>query len=155
VDIEPRLAKNVESLTDWHQLSLLSVESSLCPRWHKPGLLLIGDAAHVMSPVGGVGINYAIQDAVVAANLLTVPLKAGYVAESSLAHVQSQREWTIRVIQRMQSIMQNNLLAKTLNSQGPARVPWQMRLLVRIPILRDLPSRLIAFGPRRVRLLNP
>ena len=154
VDIEPRLAKNVESLTDWHQLSLLSVESSLCPRWHKPGLLLIGDAAHVMSPVGGVGINYAIQDAVVAANLLTAPLKAGYVAESNLAEVQRQREWTIRVIQRMQSIMQNNLLANALNSQGPARVPWQMRLLVRIPILRDLPSRLIAFGPRRVRLLD-
>ena len=99
--------------------------------------------------------HYAIQDAVVAANLLTAPLRAGYVAESNLARVQSQREWTIRVIQRMQSIMQNNLLAKALNSPGPARVPWQIRLLVRIPILRDLPSRLIAFGPRRVRLLDP
>ena len=154
-EIEPRLAKNVESLTDWQQLSLLSVESSLCPRWHKPGLLLVGDAAHVMSPVGGVGINYAIQDAVVAANLLTNPLKEGRVTESQLAQVQRQREWTVRVIQRMQSIMQNNLLAKALTSQGPVRVPWQMRLLVRIPILRDVPSRLIAFGPRRVRLLNP
>jgi 2-polyprenyl-6-methoxyphenol hydroxylase-like FAD-dependent oxidoreductase len=154
-EIEPRLAGNVESLIDWQQLSLLSVESSLCPRWHKPGLLLIGDAAHVMSPVGGVGINYAIQDAVVAANLLTTPLKEGRVTESQLAQVQRQREWTIRVIQRMQSIMQNNLLAKALESQGPARVPWQMRLLVRIPILRDVPSRLIAFGPRRVRLLDP
>ncbi len=155
VEIEPRLARNVESLTDWQQLSLLSVESSLCPCWHKPGLLLIGDAAHVMSPVGGVGINYAIQDAVVAANLLTNPLRAGRVTESHLAQVQRQREWTIRVIQRMQSIMQNNLLAKALASQGPARVPWQMRLLVRIPILRDVPSRLIAFGPRHVRLLDP
>ncbi|HUE57313.1 MAG TPA: FAD-dependent oxidoreductase [Candidatus Udaeobacter sp.] len=155
VEIEPRLAKNVESLTDWHQLSLLSVESSLCPRWHKPGLLLIGDAAHVMSPVGGVGINYAIQDAVVAANLLTTPLKEGRVTESQLAQVQRQRKWTIRVIQRMQSIMQNKLLAKALASQGPARVPWQMRLLVSVPILRDIPSRLIAFGPRRIRLLNP
>ena len=154
-EIEPRLAKNVESLTDWQQLSLLSVESSLCPRWSKPGLLLVGDAAHVMSPVGGVGINYAIQDAVVAANLLTKPLKEGRVTESQLAQVQRQREWTIRVIQRMQAILQNNLLAKALTSQGPARVPWQMRLLVRIPILRDVPSRLIAFGPRRVRLLNP
>jgi 2-polyprenyl-6-methoxyphenol hydroxylase-like FAD-dependent oxidoreductase len=154
-EIEPRLAGNVESLTDWQQLSLLSVESSLCPRWHKPGLLLIGDAAHVMSPVGGVGINYAIQDAVVAANLLTTPLKEGRVTESQLAQVQRQREWTIRVIQRMQSIMQNKLLAKALESQGPARVPWQLRLLVRIPILRDVPSRLIAFGPRRVRLLDP
>ena len=155
VEIEPRLARNVESLTDWQQLSLLSVESSLCPCWHKPGLLLIGDAAHVMSPVGGVGINYAIQDAVVTANLLTNSLREGRVTESQLAQVQRQREWTIRVIQRMQSIMQNNLLAKALASQGPARVPWQMRLLVRIPILRDVPSRLIAFGPRRVRLLNP
>ena len=152
VEIEPRFAQNVESLTDWHQLSLLSVESSLCPRWHKPGLLLIGDAAHVMSPVGGVGINYAIQDAVVTANLLAVPLKEGRIAESNLAQVQRQREWTIRVIQRMQSIMQNNLIAKALNSKIAARVPWQIRLLVRVPFLRDVPSRLIAFGPRRVRL---
>jgi 2-polyprenyl-6-methoxyphenol hydroxylase-like FAD-dependent oxidoreductase len=154
VEIEPRLAKNLESLTDWHQLSLLSVESSLCPCWHKPGLLLIGDAAHVMSPVGGVGINYAIQDAVVAANLLTAPLKEGRVTESNLAQVQRQREWAIRIIQRMQASMQNNLIAKALNTKVRPRVPWQMRLLVRIPILRDVPSRLIAFGPRRVRLLE-
>lgn len=155
VDIEPRLAKNVESLTDWQQLSLLSVESSLCPCWHKPGLLLIGDAAHVMSPVGGVGINYAIQDAVVAANLLAAPLKAGHVPDSHLAKLQRQRQWTIRVIQRMQSIMQNNLLAKALSGQGTPRVPWQMRVLLRIPFLRNIPSRLIAFGPRRIRLRNP
>lgn len=107
-----------------------------------------------MSPVGGVGINYAIQDAVVAANLLTAPRKEGRVSEPNLAEVQCRREWTIRVIQRMQAIMQNNLVAKALNSQGRARVPWQMRLLVHIPILRDIPSRLIAFGPRRVRLLE-
>ena len=154
-EIEPRLAQNVEALTDWHQVSLLSVESSLCPRWHKPGLLLIGDAAHVMSPIGGVGINYAIQDAVVAANLLATRLKEGRVAESDLAQVQRQRQWTIRVVQRMQSIMQKNLIGKALQSQGAARVPWQMRLLVRIPILRDVPARLIAFGPRRVRLREP
>ena len=154
VEIEPRLAKNLESLTDWHQLSLLSVESSLCPCWHKPGLLLLGDAAHVMSPVGGVGINYAVQDAVVAANLLTAPLKEGRVTESNLAQVQRQREWAIRVIQRMQASMQNNLIAKALNTKVRPRVPWQMRLLVRIPILRDVPSRLIAIGPRRVRLLE-
>jgi 2-polyprenyl-6-methoxyphenol hydroxylase-like FAD-dependent oxidoreductase len=152
LEIEPRLSKHVESLTDWQQFSLLSVESSRCTRWHKPGLLLIGDAAHVMSPVGGVGINYAIQDAVVAANVLTGPLKAGAVAESDLAEVQRQREWPVRLIQRMQSVMQNNLIAKALASQGPARVPWTMRALLRIPILRDLPARLIAFGPRRVRL---
>jgi 2-polyprenyl-6-methoxyphenol hydroxylase-like FAD-dependent oxidoreductase len=76
VAIEPSFAKHVASLTDWHQLSLLSVESGRCPRWYKPGLLLIGDAAHVMSPVGGVGINYAVQDATVASNMLASPLKS-------------------------------------------------------------------------------
>lgn len=152
LEMQPRLAKNVESLTEWQQLSLLSVESSLCSRWHKPGLLLIGDAAHVMSPVGGVGINYAVQDAVVAANVLIGPLKAGDVSESDLAEVQRQREWPVRVIQRMQTLMQNRLIAPALSSQGPARVPWIARALVRVPILRDVPGRLIAFGPRRVRL---
>ena len=152
IETEPHFAKHAESLTDWQQFTLLSVESSRCPLWHKPGLLLIGDAAHVMSPVGGVGINYAIQDAVVAANILAAPLKAGNVAESTLAEVQRQREWPVRVVQRMQSVMQNNLLAKALASQGPSRVPWIMRVFVRIPILRDLPTRLIALGPRRVHL---
>jgi 2-polyprenyl-6-methoxyphenol hydroxylase-like FAD-dependent oxidoreductase len=152
IETEPRFSKQAESLTDWQQFTLLSVESSRCPLWHKPGLLLIGDAAHVMSPVGGVGINYAVQDAVVAANLLAAPLKAGSVAESSLAEVQRRREWPVRVVQRMQSVMQNNLVARALASQGPSRVPWIMRVLVRIPILRDLPTKLIAFGPRRVHL---
>jgi len=151
-EADPRFSKHAESLTNWQQFTLLSVESSRCPLWHKPGLLLIGDAAHVMSPVGGVGINYAIQDAVVAANILAAPLKSGNIAESSLAEVQRRREWPVRVIQRMQSVMQNNLLAKVLASEGSTRVPWIVRLLVRIPILRDLPTRLIAFGPRRVHL---
>ena len=154
-EVEPRLAKNAESLTDWQQLSLLSVESSLCPRWHKPGLLLIGDAAHVMSPVGGVGINYAIQDAVVAANVLTARLKAGRVAESDLAEVQRQREWPVRVIQRVQAAMQNNLIANVLAAQTPLRVPWYVRAILSVPILRNLPARLIGFGPRRVRLSEP
>ena len=73
VEVEPKLAEHVKTLTDWHQFSLLSVESSRCPRWYKPGLLLIGDAAHTMSPVGGVGINYAVQDAAAAANILAAP----------------------------------------------------------------------------------
>jgi 2-polyprenyl-6-methoxyphenol hydroxylase-like FAD-dependent oxidoreductase len=151
-EIEPRLTQHAESLTDWHQLSLLSVESSLCSRWYKPGLLLIGDAAHAMSPVGGVGINYAIQDAVVAANVLAGRLRAGHVTESDLAEVQRQREWPVRVIQRMQTVMQNNLIAKALASKETLHIPWILRALLRIPILRDLPARLIAFGPRRVHL---
>jgi 2-polyprenyl-6-methoxyphenol hydroxylase-like FAD-dependent oxidoreductase len=151
-EIEPRFAKHAESLTDWHQCSLLSVEASRCSRWYKPGLLLIGDAAHVMSPVGGVGINYAIQDAVVAANILAGPLKAGRITESDLAKVQRQRLWPTRVVQTLQSVFQKNLIGNVLASQQPVRVPWQLRALVRVPILRDLPGKLIAFGPRRVRL---
>jgi 2-polyprenyl-6-methoxyphenol hydroxylase-like FAD-dependent oxidoreductase len=154
-EIEPRFAPHAETLTDWQQFTLLSVESSLCPLWHKPGLLLIGDAAHVMSPVGGVGINYAIQDAAVAFNLLANPLKSGAVPENLLAKVQKQREFPVRVIQGMQSQMQRRLIANALRLQKAPKVPWQLKLFVRIPVLRDLPPRMIAFGIRRVRLRHP
>jgi len=150
--IEPRFAPHAESLTDWHQLTLLSVESSRCPLWHKPGLLLIGDAAHVMSPVGGVGINYAIQDAVVAANVLTAGLKSGRISDGDLAEVQRQREWPTRVIQATQSFLQRRIIAGAMNIAQAGNVPWQLRLFAMIPIVRDIPPRLIAFGPRRVRL---
>jgi len=151
-DIEPRFAPHAESLTEWYQLTLLSVESSRCPLWHKPGLLLIGDAAHVMSPVGGVGINYAIQDGVVAANVLSAGLKSGRVSDADLAEVQRQREWPTRVIQTAQSFLQRRIIAGALNTAQAGNVPWQLRLFAKIPVLRDVPPRLIAFGPRRVRL---
>jgi 2-polyprenyl-6-methoxyphenol hydroxylase-like FAD-dependent oxidoreductase len=151
-DTAPRFAKHAEALTDWSQLTLLSVESSRCPLWHKPGLLVIGDAAHVMSPVGGVGINYAIQDAVVAANVLAAPLKAGKVTDKDLAEVQRQREWPTRVIQAFQAFMQTKVIASVLQLQQARSIPWQLRLLSKIPVLRDLPPRMIAFGPKRVRL---
>jgi 2-polyprenyl-6-methoxyphenol hydroxylase-like FAD-dependent oxidoreductase len=150
--IEPRFAPHAELLTDWHQITLLSVESSRCPLWHKPGLLLIGDAAHVMSPIGGVGINYAIQDAVVAANVLTAGLKSGRVSDGDLAEVQRQREWPTRVIQAAQSFLQRRIIAGALNTAQAGNVPWQLRFFAKIPIVRDIPPRLIAFGPRRVRL---
>lgn len=155
VEIDPRFAKHADTLTDWRQLTLLSVESSRCPIWHKPGLLLIGDAAHVMSPVGGLGINYAIQDAVVAANLLTDHLKSGKITEADLAKIQRAREWPTRVIQRWQTIMQNLVLASAFRGQQVTRVPWPLRLFSRTPILRDLPAKLVAFGIRRVRLKEP
>jgi 2-polyprenyl-6-methoxyphenol hydroxylase-like FAD-dependent oxidoreductase len=154
-EAEPRFAKHADALADWDQLKLLSVESSICPLWHKPGLLLIGDAAHVMSPVGGVGINYAVQDAVVAANLLTAPLQAGAVSDAHLAEVQRQRELPVRVIQKMQGFMQKRLIAGALESQQRARIPWQMKLFVKIPVLRDVPVRLMMLGFRRVRIANP
>jgi 2-polyprenyl-6-methoxyphenol hydroxylase-like FAD-dependent oxidoreductase len=131
----------------------LSVESSRCPQWHQPGLLLIGDAAHVMTPVGGVGINYAVQDAVVAANLLTKPLLEGQLQDQHLAEVQRQREFPTRFIQRFQAVMQGRVLAPALASTHTTiQVPALARFLLRMPILRDLPPRLIGFGVKRVRV---
>jgi 2-polyprenyl-6-methoxyphenol hydroxylase-like FAD-dependent oxidoreductase len=156
VEIEPRLAKHVESLTDWQQVSLLSVESSRCPRWCAPGVLLIGDAAHAMSPVGGLGINYAVQDAVVAANLLTKPLLEGCVTVAQLRAVQSRRQWPVRIIQAAQTQVQKRVIAAALRAQEQQglNIPWFVRALSRIPFLRDLPARIMAVGVVRVRVEN-
>jgi len=156
-ELIPAFANRLGHLTDWRQVSLLSVESSRCPTWHKPGLLLIGDAAHVMSPVAGVGINYAIQDAVEAANVLTGPLRESQerlvdVDERHLAAVQRRRELPTRVIQAAQAQIQRNVLAPALRSNEPFTPPLPLRLLPRIPILRDVPGRLIGFGLRPARL---
>ncbi|MGH9714743.1 MAG: FAD-dependent oxidoreductase [Candidatus Acidiferrales bacterium] len=154
VEILPDLAKHVDALTDRQQVMLLSVESSRCPVWCKPGLLLIGDAAHVMSPVGGVGINYAIQDAVVAANILTKPLLSGSVTLKDLKRIQSRREWPTRFIQAFQARAQQSVIATALQSTMMMSVPWYVRAFFRAPFIRDLPARLVAFGPVRVRVEN-
>jgi 2-polyprenyl-6-methoxyphenol hydroxylase-like FAD-dependent oxidoreductase len=147
----PELREGIMSgLTDWHQVSLLSVEASRARRWYRPGLLLIGDAAHVMSPVGGVGINYAIQDAVVAANALAGPLRAGRVGTAPLVRVQLERELPTLVIQTLQDVVQRRVL--TTAARGGALIPaWMLRA----PILRELPARLIGFGLWRVRVAHP
>jgi len=142
----------VEHLKDWKQVAVLSVESSRVPRWYQPGLILIGDAAHVMSPIGGVGINYAIQDAVVAANVLTEPLKSGQLNVENLREVQKQREFPTKVIQWIQSQVQQRIIAAALRSDQPLRMPWFIRLLLRIPLIRDLPARVIAHGVKTVHL---
>ena len=154
VEVEPRLAKHVESLTDWQQVSLLSVESSRCLRWWAPGLLLIGDAAHAMSPVGGLGINYAVQDAVVAANLLTKPLLDGHVTTDQLRAVQRKRQWPVRIIQAYQTQLQKRVIATALRAQEQQAlsVPWFVRAVTRIPFLRDIPPRIMALGLFRVRV---
>jgi 2-polyprenyl-6-methoxyphenol hydroxylase-like FAD-dependent oxidoreductase len=138
--------------------ALLSVESSRCPRWYRPGLLLIGDAAHVMSPVGGVGINYAVQDAVVAANVLAEPLEVGQarVVDLDVRHlaaVQRRRELPTRLIQRAQALIQQQVLARALRSNEPFAPPLPLRLLLRVPVVRTIPSRIVAFGfwPVRVK----
>lgn len=152
VGMEPRFERHLQHLTDWHQLSLLSVESARCPRWYKPGLLLIGDAAHVMSPVGGVGINYAIQDAVAAANVLREPLLAGSVDIRHLSAVQRRREFPTRVIQRIQAMAQERLILSASTSDELLRVPGLVRFLLRVPVVRDIPARLLGFGINRPRV---
>ena len=157
-ELIPEYADRIEHVTDWSQASLLSVESSRCPRWYGPGLLLIGDAAHVMSPVGGVGINYAIQDAVVAANVLSGPLKESQARlveldTRYLAAVQRRRELPTRLIQRAQALIQQQVLARALRSNEPFAPPLLIRLLLRVPLVHNIPSRIVAFGfwPVRVK----
>lgn len=146
--LSPELDDRVKHLQTWKQVSLLSVESSRLRRWYRPGLLLIGDAAHVTSPVGGVGINLAIQDAVVAANVLAHPLKANRLRLADLAKVQRQREWPTRIIQAFQAFLQRWVVAKALSARDVWSLPIALRLLLRLPIVRDLPAKLIAFGVR-------
>ena len=156
VELAPEFADRVEILQDWDQIALLTVESSYLPRWYQPGLLLIGDAAHVMTPVGGVGINYAIQDAVVAANVLSGRLKQGQVQIRDLAKIQRQREWPTRVIQAWQTLLQQQLLAAgALDPTKPFRLPAFLRL----PILRSLfprwMGRMVGFGVWSVQVEVP
>ena len=156
-ELVPEFADRVEHLKDWKQVSLLSVESSRCPRWYKPGLLLIGDAAHVMSPVGGVGINYAIQDAVVAANMLAEPLKESQAQLKELdtrylAAVQRRRELPTRFIQVVQTQIQRRVLASVLRSEQPLAPPRWLRLLSRVPLVRSVPARIFGLGLWRVRV---
>jgi 2-polyprenyl-6-methoxyphenol hydroxylase-like FAD-dependent oxidoreductase len=151
LELEPRFAENVKSLTDWHQFSLLSVASSRCHRWYKPGLLLIGDAAHTMTPAAGAGIKYAIEDAVEAANVLTEPLKAGRVQLQHLAMVQRRRVWPTRVIQAFGALMLRGI-ARQLRV-GPGRgLPRIMPRVTRLPVLGRLVARFVAFGLWRVHV---
>ena len=152
------LADSVTALQDWDDVKLLSVQISHMPRWWRDGLLCIGDAAHAMSPVGGVGINLAIQDAVATANRLAVPLRSGTLQASDLEAVQRRREWPARVTQRVQVAIQDEVLSPVLaRSSAPAQVPLPVRLLQRLPLLRRLPARLVGIGvrPERVRIDLP
>ena len=155
-NLEPRLARHVEALTNWHQLSPLSVAFSRCRRWSRPGLLLIGDAAHVMTPAAGAGIKYAIEDAVVAANRLAGPLLAGRVRLQDLVEVQRRRVWPTRLIQAAGTLAQKIVLARVFRTADRGRlrphIPWLARLLLGLPLLRALPARLVAFGLWKVRV---
>jgi len=140
----PWAAARVEEIAHWDQVKLLTVQIDRLKQWWRPGLLCIGDAAHAMSPVGGVGINIAIQDAVAAANILG----GGDFSPQSLKKVQKRREWPVRVTQRLQILAQDRIITRVLRSTQPLEPPLFFRLLTRFPLLRRIPGRLIGMGIR-------
>jgi 2-polyprenyl-6-methoxyphenol hydroxylase-like FAD-dependent oxidoreductase len=145
--IAPYLGDRVQELENWDRIKLLTVRINRLPRWHLPGLLCIGDAAHAMSPAGGVGINLAIQDAVATANLLAEHLRAGAVPEAALASVQQRREFPTRVTQFLQ-VNAHKAFAKIFDNPGPIKAPWQLRAAVRIPGIQRLIARAVGLGAR-------
>jgi 2-polyprenyl-6-methoxyphenol hydroxylase-like FAD-dependent oxidoreductase len=152
-ELVPELADRVGALT-WDDLKLLSVTVDRLERWYRPGLLCIGDAAHAMSPVGGVGINLAIQDAIAAANALYKPLRAGKVPERVLAGVQSRRMLMTRLVQGMQTQLHERMLAPVLAGHGDAAVRT-MRRLFKAPVVPRIMARVVGVGIRRERVTAP
>jgi 2-polyprenyl-6-methoxyphenol hydroxylase-like FAD-dependent oxidoreductase len=144
----PFLADRVEELTDWERIKLLTVRVDRLRQWYRPGLLCIGDAAHAMSPVAGVGINLAIQDAVAAANILALPLREARLSVNHLRQVQRRREWPVRVTQRLQLMVQQRVIARVLGTGERLAPPLFLRLLTRYPWLRRISGRLIGLGIR-------
>jgi 2-polyprenyl-6-methoxyphenol hydroxylase-like FAD-dependent oxidoreductase len=144
----PFLRDRVNELRDWKDLSLLTVSVDRLTQWSRPGLLCIGDAAHAMSPIGGVGINLAIQDAVAAANILGPALLQGTPAEHELHAVQKRRMFPTRATQRLQLTLQNQIIRRVLASTKPLTLPWFFKLFQRFPYLRRIPARLVGIGFR-------
>jgi 2-polyprenyl-6-methoxyphenol hydroxylase-like FAD-dependent oxidoreductase len=153
-DMSPFLRDRTGELKNWDDIKLLTVAIDRLREWHRPGLLCIGDAAHAMSPVGGVGINLAVQDAVAAANILAPPLKAGSVTRVHLAAVQRRRALPMRVIQWLQLQVQNRVLGPVLASTQRPKVPFAVELLGRFPMLQRIPARLVGMGirPEHIRI---
>jgi 2-polyprenyl-6-methoxyphenol hydroxylase-like FAD-dependent oxidoreductase len=154
--LAPFLADRVDELESFDDVKLLTVAVDRLPLWHKPGLLCIGDAAHAMSPVGGVGINLAIQDAIAAANILAGPLfDKGLLSDRLLAQVQKRREWPTKVIQGVQVFIQKNVISRVLGGTGKIAPHRFLRLFIHFPVLRRLPARLVGLGVRRERVTSP
>jgi 2-polyprenyl-6-methoxyphenol hydroxylase-like FAD-dependent oxidoreductase len=151
----PALADRVEELKDWDQIKLLTVAVNRLERWHRRGLLCIGDAAHAMSPIGGVGVNLAVQDAVAAANILWQPLRTAILTEDDLAKVEKRRELPTRLTQRLQVIIQNNVIDRLLAADQPLKAPLLLRLSSRFAWLRRIPARIVGLGFRPEHVHTP
>jgi 2-polyprenyl-6-methoxyphenol hydroxylase-like FAD-dependent oxidoreductase len=154
--LAPFARDRVGEIASWDDVKLLTVAVDRLTRWHRPGLLAIGDAAHAMSPIGGVGVNLAVQDAVAAANLLAGPLREKRLRDDDLARVQRRREFPTRIIQRFQIIVQKRIVTRILGSDGGELTPpLALRLLLRYPVLRRLPARFIGLGVRPEHIRTP
>jgi 2-polyprenyl-6-methoxyphenol hydroxylase-like FAD-dependent oxidoreductase len=154
--LAPFMADRVAELADWTHVSLLTVTVNRLALWHRPGLLCIGDSAHAMSPVGGVGINLAIQDAIAAANILAPALaRKETPSDAMLAEVQHRRELAVKLMQALQVFIQTRVISNVLAAQErPLTPPWPLRLFQYFPWLRRIPARVIGLGfrPERVRV---
>jgi 2-polyprenyl-6-methoxyphenol hydroxylase-like FAD-dependent oxidoreductase len=147
-EISPFLRDRLEKIDSWDKVKLLTVDVDRLSTWYRPGLICIGDAAQAMSPIGGVGINLAVQDAVAAANSLAAPLRQGTLTTETLKRVQQRREFPTRMTQRLQLILQNSIIGPALqNKAGRPRAPLFMRIM-QWPLLRRIPGRLLALGVR-------
>ncbi|MGE4430974.1 MAG: FAD-dependent oxidoreductase [Sphingobium sp.] len=150
----PALAGEIGAITRWEDVKRLTVSLDRLTRWNRPGLLAIGDAAHAMSPVGGVGINLAIQDAVAAANILAEPLLQGADPDPLLQRVERRRMLPVKVIQSLQRIIHRRVIGAAMRSRTP-RAPALVRVLQIIPPLQGIPARLLGLGIRREHILSP
>jgi 2-polyprenyl-6-methoxyphenol hydroxylase-like FAD-dependent oxidoreductase len=153
--VAPELADRVQELEKWDDVKLLTVKVDRLRQWYRPGLLCIGDAAHAMSPIGGVGINLAIQDAVAAANILQQPLSVRQVTIKDLERVQRRRSFPTRATQWMQVRIQNNIIRRVLASRTMPTPPWPVRLIGRCPFLQRLSARLVGLGVRPEHVQTP
>ena len=143
-------------MQSFDDVKLLTVAVDRLAKWHKPGLLCIGDCAHAMSPVGGVGINLAIQDAIATANILSEALRGeGPVTDADLARVQARREFPTKVTQSMQVFIQKRVISRILGGSGKMKPPWMVRLFIYFPVLRRLPAGLMGIGVRPERVTSP
>jgi 2-polyprenyl-6-methoxyphenol hydroxylase-like FAD-dependent oxidoreductase len=147
LQVAPWLGERVNELRDWDQIKILTVQINRLARWHRPGLLCIGDAAHAMSPAGGVGINLAIQDAVAAANLLAAPLKNGRPSNANLAAVQRRREFPTRVTQAVQVVAHRGI-ANVFANPGPIQAPWQLKAIQHVPGIHRALGYAVGVGAR-------
>ena len=154
--LAPILKSGLAGIKSWDDIKLLTVAINRLPRWTRPGLLCIGDAAHAMSPIGGVGVNLAVQDAVATANLLATKLVNGCPSEDELDAVRRRRAFLVRMTQRMQVVAQNNIVSAALKPGGkPLRVPLVVRLITAVPWLQGITARFVGLGVRPEHVQSP